>query len=372
VRGLASVAALVVATALAGYGIGQVESQSGSWSATRARPVASADAGRSSASGSFDANAIAAQVDPAVVDVNTVLSNGQGEAAGTGMVLTSSGEVVTNNHVIANATDISVQIGGTGRSHPASVLGYNVSEDVALLKVDGVSGLKTIATGTNVSVGESVVALGNALGQGGTPDAKTGSVSATGQTITVSDQSGASQQTLSNLIQTDAALQPGDSGGPLVDAAAHVVGMDAAASSGNFRFESGGGEGYAIPIQTVLAVAHQIESGKGSGDTHVGERAFLGVGIRDTGTGTRGSPGGGSASAGAVIANVQSGSPAADAGLRQGDEIVSFGGKDVSSISDLTSVLAPYHPNDKVDVSWVDSSGNHHTANVTLTSAPPA
>jgi S1-C subfamily serine protease len=369
VRGLASVAALVVATALVGYGIGQVESQSGSWSATRARPVASADTGRSSASGSFDANAIAAQVDPAVVDVNTVLSNGQGQAAGTGMVLTSSGEVVTNNHVIANATDISVQIGGTGRSHPASVLGYNVSEDVALLKVDGVSGLKTIATG-NVSVGESVVALGNALGQGGTPDAKTGSVSATGQTITVSDQSGGSQQTLSNLIQTDAALQPGDSGGPLVDAAAHVVGMDAAASSGNFRFQSGGGEGYAIPIQTVLAVAHQIESGKGSGDTHVGERAFLGVGIRDTGS--RGSPGGGSASAGAVVANVQSGSPAADAGLRQGDEIISLGGKNVSSISDLTSVLAPYHPNDKVDVSWVDSSGNHHTANVTLSSAPPA
>jgi S1-C subfamily serine protease len=365
VRGLASVAALVVATALAGYGISQVESQSGSWSATRARPVASSDTGRSSASGSLDANAIAAQVDPAVVDINTVLSNGQGEAAGTGMVLTSSGEVVTNNHVIANATDISVQIGGTGRSHPASVLGYNVGEDVALLKVDGVSGLKTIATGTNVSVGESVVALGNALGQGGTPDAKTGSVAATGQTITVSDQSGGSQQTLRNLIQTDAALQPGDSGGPLVDAAAHVVGMDAAASSGNFRFQSGGGEGYAIPIQTVLAVAHQIESGKGSGDTHVGERAFLGVGIRDTGT--RG-PGGG----GAVVANVQSGSPAANAGLRQGDEIISLGGKNVSSISDLTSVLAPYHPNDKVDISWVDSSGAHHTANVTLSSAPPA
>lgn len=370
-RGLASVAALVVATALAGYGIRQVESQSSSWPATRARPVASADTGSSPASGSFDANAIAAQVDPAVVDINTVLSNGQGEAAGTGMVLTSSGEVVTNNHVIANATDISVQIGGTGRSHPASVLGYNVSEDVALLKVDGVSGLKTIATDTNVSEGESVVALGNALGQGGTPDAKTGTVAATGQNITVSDQSGGSQQTLSNLIQTDAALQPGDSGGPLVDAAAHVVGMDAAASSSNFRFQTGGGEGYAIPIKTVLAVAHQIESGNGSGNTHVGERAFLGVAIRDTGT--RG-PGGGSGSSGggAVVANVQSGSPAANAGLRQGDEIVSLGGKNVSSISDLTSVLAPYHPNDKVDVSWVDSSGNHHTASVTLSSAPPA
>jgi S1-C subfamily serine protease len=372
-RGLASVAALVVATALAGYGISQVESQSSSWPAARARPVASADTGHSSASGSIDANAVAAQVDPAVVDINTVLSDGQGEAAGTGMVLTSSGEVVTNNHVIANATDIRVQVGGAGKSHPAAVLGYNVGEDVALLKVDGVSGLNTIATDTNVSTGESVVALGNALGQGGTPDAKTGSVTATGQTITVSDQSGSNQQTLSNLIQSDAALQPGDSGGPLVDANAHVVGMDAAANSGTFRFQSGGGEGYAIPIKTVLDVAHQIESGNGSGDTHVGERAFLGVGISDTEARGRTLYGGSASSGtGAVVANVQSGSPAADAGLQQGDEIVTLGGKNVSSISDLTSALAPYHPNDKIDISWVDSSRNHHTAKVTLASAPPA
>jgi S1-C subfamily serine protease len=370
-RWLASVAALAAATALAGYGINQA-SQSSLWAPTQARPVASSDSGRSS-SGSLDANAIAAQVDPAVVDINTVLSNG-GAAAGTGMVLTSSGEVLTNNHVIANASDIRVQNVGTGKTYSARVLGYNVSEDVALLKVDGASGLKTIATATNASVGQAVLALGNALGQGGTPDAKTGSVTATGQSITVSDESGSNQQTLSNLIQTDAALQPGDSGGPLVDANGQVVGMDAAASSGGYRFQSGGGEGYAIPIETVLAVAHQIESNTGSGDTHVGERAFLGVAIRDLGTPGRfpggGGPGGGSG-IGAVISGVQAGSPAADAGLQQGDEIVSVGGKHVSSISDLTSALAPYHPRDKVDIGWIDSSGNRHAANVTLTAGPP-
>jgi S1-C subfamily serine protease len=362
-----------VATELAGYGISQVESHS-HWvarSSKPARPVASADTGSSSASGNVDVNAIAAQVDPAIVDVNTVLSNGQGQAAGTGMVLTSSGEVLTNNHVIANATDIRVQIGGTGRSHTVQLLGYNVGEDVALLKIDGVSGLKTINTAANVSVGESVLALGNALGQGGTPDAKSGSVTATGQTITVSDESGSNQQTLSNLIQTDAALQPGDSGGPLVDANGQVVGMDAAASSGGFRFQSGG-EGYAIPINTAVAVAHQIESGNGSGDTHVGERAFLGVAIRDAGTSGRIPGGAGSSSSGgAVIANVQAGSPAADVGLQPGDDIVSLAGKRINSVSDLTSALAPFHPNDKVDLDWVDSSG-HHTAKVTLASGPPA
>lgn len=370
-RWLASVAALAAATALAGYGITQA-SQSSSWAPTQARPVASSDNGRSS-SGSVDANAVAAQVDPAVVDINTVLSNG-GQAAGTGMVLTSAGEVLTNNHVIANASDIRVQNVGTGKTYSARVLGYNVSDDVALLKVDGASGLKTIATATNASVGQAVLALGNAMGQGGTPDAKTGSVTATGQTITVSDESGSNQQTLSNLIQTDAALQPGDSGGPLVDANGQVVGMDAAASSGGYRFQSGGGEGYAIPIATVLAVAHQIESNSGSGETHVGERAFLGVAIRDLGTpgrfpGGRG-PGSGSG-IGAVISGVQAGSPAADAGLQQGDEIVSLGGKNVSSFSDLTSALAPYHPRDKVDIGWIDSSGNRHAANVTLTAGPP-
>ncbi len=368
-RGIAAVGALVVSTALIGYAFNQAESQSGSdtGSAARARPVASADSGRTAAPGQLDADAIAAAVDPAVVDINTTLD--QGEAAGTGMVITSSGEVLTNNHVIANATDIRVQIGGTGRYHSAEVLGYNVSEDVALLKIDDVSGLKTVATDTDVSIGESVLALGNALGQGGTPDAKPGSVAAIGRTITVSDESGSSQQTLSNLIQINAALQPGDSGGPLVDADGEVVGMDAAASSGGYRLESSG-EGYAIPIKTALAVAHQIESGNGSGDTHVGERAFLGVAIRDVGT--PGRRGGTSSGDGAAVSNVQSGSPADNAGLQQGDVITSLAGKNVSSISDLTSALAPYHPRDKVDVGWVDTSGEHHTAKVTLTSGPPA
>jgi S1-C subfamily serine protease len=353
-----------------GYAFNQAESDSGgTGSGARARPVASSDSGRAAASGQLDVNAIAAAVDPAVVDINTTLD--QGEAAGTGMVITSSGEVLTNNHVIANATDIRVQIGGTGRSHSAQVLGYNVAEDVALLKIDDVSGLKTVSPDTEVSVGESVVALGNALGQGGTPDTKTGSITAVGQTITVSDESGASQQTLRNLIQTNAALQPGDSGGPLVDTDGQVVGMDAAASSGGFRLESGSGEGYAVPIKTALTVAHQIESGNGTGDTHVGERAFLGVAIRDVGTRSR-IGGGSSSSNGAEVNSVQSGSPAADAGIRQGDVIVSLAGKNVSSISDLTTALAPYHPRDKVDVGWVDSSGDHHTAKVTLTSGPPA
>ena len=326
-----------------------------------------AGAQSSGGQGGLNLGAIESKVDPAVAVVNTTLANGQGEAAGTGIVIGSSGEVLTNNHVIENSSSVKVRFGGTGRSYSADVQGYNVSEDVALLKVDGVSGLPTVATDDSVSVGEPVVAIGNAGGRGGTPDATAGSVRAVGDTIQVADSSGS--QTLRNLIRVDAQLEPGDSGGPLVDADGQVVGMNTAASSGGgFRLRAGSGTGYAVPIKTALSVADQIKSGEGSGDTHVGERAFLGVSIRSQGTGSRSS---GSRS-GAIVGSVQSGSPADDAGLQQGDTITSLAGKSTSSIDDLTSALAPHHPRDKVEVGWTDNSGDRHTAQVTLASGPPA
>jgi S1-C subfamily serine protease len=353
-RGLAVLAAFVLSAGMVGF-------------------VATEAAGAQSSGGQGGLNvaAIESKVDPAVAVVNTTLANGQGEAAGTGIVIGSSGEVLTNNHVIENSSSVKVQFGGTGRSYSADVLGYNVSEDVALLKVDGVSGLDTVRTDDTVSVGEPVVALGNAGGRGGTPDASTGAVRGVGETIQVADSSGS--QTLRNLIRVDASLQPGDSGGPLVDAEGDVVGMNTAASSGGgfrLRTGSGSGEGYAVPIKTAMSVADQIKSGEGSGDTHVGERAFLGVSIRSVGSrsGLRDR----TSSSGAIVGSVQSGSPADDAGLQQGDTITSLAGKSVSSIDDLTSALAPHHPRDKVEVGWTDSSGDHHTAQVTLASGPPA
>ncbi|HEY4397656.1 MAG TPA: trypsin-like peptidase domain-containing protein [Acidimicrobiia bacterium] len=329
------------------------------------------EAGAQSSGGGLDVRTIQSKVDPAVVTINTTLAGGQGQAAGTGMVIGSSGEILTNNHVIENSSALRIQIGGAGRSYSANVLGYNVSEDVALLKIDGVSGLATVHPDTNVTVGESIVALGNAGGRGGTPDAAPGAVRGVGETIQVADSSGS--QTLRNLIRVDAALQPGDSGGPLADAQGDVVGMNTAASTGGgfrLRTGTGSGEGYAVPIKTAMSVADQIKSGQGSGDTHVGQRAFLGVSIR-TSLGSRsGSPN--ARSGGAMVGGVQSGSPADDAGLQQGDTIVTLAGKSISSIDDLTSALAPHHPRDKVDVGWADSSGNHHTAQVTLASGPPA
>jgi S1-C subfamily serine protease len=335
-RRLAAIAALVVGAGFVGFTTTQAGAQS---------------------SGGLDAQEIAAKVNPAVVSITNTLAEGQGQAAGTGMVITPSGEVVTNNHVIQNAGSIRVRIGDSGRGRSAQVLGYNVREDIALLKVDGVSDLKTVTPDTSPSVGESVVALGNGGGRGNTADPTTGSVTAVGEAITVGDLGGSAHR-LTNLIRTNASLQPGDSGGPLIDGDGEVIGVNTAASTGGFRFGSGSRTGFAIPIKTALSIANQIESGQGSGDTHVGERAFLGVSIRS--------------GAGTEIADVQSGSPADKAGIGGGDEIVSLGGKKVRSLDDLTSALAPHHPGDKVPVTWTDDAGRQHTADVTLASGPPA
>ena len=222
-------------------------------------PLAAGSAFAASPSGGLDVTGVAASVDPAIVDITTTLANGA--AAGTGMVLTSSGEVLTNNHVIDGATDIRIQVAGHGVSYGATVLGYDAADDVALLQIDGVSGLTTIAAGDpdGAAVGDAVVALGNALGRGGTPAAAPGSIVALDQTITATDDDGSNPETLRGLIEVDAAIQPGDSGGPLVDAGGTVIGMDSAGSSSG-PFSTTAVAGYAVPIDHALAIAHQIES----------------------------------------------------------------------------------------------------------------
>ena len=175
---------------------------------------------------------IAAKVDPGLVDVVSTLGYQNGEAAGTGQVLTSTGEVLTNNHVIDGATSIKVRDVGNGRTYGAKVVGYDKTHDVAVLQLVNASGLTTVSlSSSGVQSGQKVVALGNALGKGGTPSVATGKVTATGRTITASDESAANAEQLHGLIQTNAGIQPGDSGGPLVNTAGDVVGMNTAASS---------------------------------------------------------------------------------------------------------------------------------------------
>jgi S1-C subfamily serine protease len=316
---------------------------------------------------SLDAAAIAAKVDPAVVDINTTLAYQNGSAAGTGMIISPSGEVLTNNHVIEGASKITVQIAGKGPSYPAQIIGFDKSDDVALLQMEGVSGVKTVelSDSSRVAVGDPVVAIGNALNLPGPPSVAQGSVTAVNQAIQVGGSDGTTEN-LSGLIQTNAQLQQGDSGGPLVNASAQVIGMDTAASVGR-RFTSGSATGFAIPIKTAKSIADQMKSGQANANIHIGPSAFLGVELRAPGT-----SGGSGSSSGAVLSGVAPSTPAEAAGLASGDTIVTFDGKTINSSSDLTELLSGHHPGDRVQVGWVDPSGQHHSATVRLASGPPA
>jgi S1-C subfamily serine protease len=303
---------------------------------------------------------IAAKVDPGVVDINTQLGFQNGEAAGTGMVLTSTGMVLTNNHVIAGSTQISVTDVGNGQTYTATVVGEDPTDDIAVIHLDGASGLKTVPVGDSsvIDEGDAVTAIGNAGGSGGTPAISSGNVIALDQSITASDESDGNSEQLSGLIQTDATLQPGDSGGPLVDSQGHVVGMDTAASSG-FQFQQGASEGFSIPINTALNLAHEIMGNKPSGKVHIGASALIGVIVHD-----------GTSPAGAQVVTVEPGTPADQAGISEGDTVTSLNGRSVDSATGLTALMEGHHPGDHVQIAWVDGSGQQHSASLQLATGP--
>ena len=369
---------------------------------------------------------ITGKVSPGLVDVVSTLGDENGEAAGTGMVLTSTGEVLTNNHVIDGATSISVTDIGNGRTYKASVVGYDKTQDVAVLQLQDASGLTTVSLGNSatVSTGQSVVAIGNAEGKGGQPSVVTGSVTALNQSITASDEGSGSSEQLTGMIETNAPIEPGDSGGSLVNLAGQVVGMDTAAStssetpsaqaanpgqqsqgqtgqSQSGQSQSSGTQAFSIPINEAVSIAAQIEGGNSSSTLHLGSTAFLGVEVSSTststgtGSGASGLGGYGSGSdggygygsgdggygygsgdggtgttSGVQIEGALSGSPAASAGLSAGDVITSIGGQSVTSATQMQSIIAAYHPGDKVSISWTDASGQTQTATVTFASGP--
>jgi S1-C subfamily serine protease len=346
---------------------------------------------------------IASRTDPGLVDVVSTLGYQNAGAAGTGLVLTSSGEVLTNNHVINGATSIKVTDIGNGRTYTAKVVGYDTTDDIAVLQLQNASGLTTVSLGNSsqATTGQSVVALGNAGGKGGTPSVATGTVTALNQSITAGDEGSGSSENLTGMIETNADIQPGDSGGPLVNADGQVIGIDTAASTSSGTPSSGTPsfgqspsgssssssssqsetQAFAIPIDRALTLASQIEASDASSTVHIGATGFLGVEVAspDSSSGSFGGssgsfggsvPGGEQTSSGVTVEGTLSGSPAAQAGLSQGDVIDSVGGQTVSSSSSIESVLEQDHPGDKVSIGWTDQSGQTHTTTVTLANGP--
>ena len=355
------------------------------------------------------------KVEPGLVVISTTQAYNSEAAAGTGMIINRDGLVLTNNHVIAGATKITATAVATGTTYPATVVGYDKSGDIALLRLQGVSGLQTVPLGDSAAVkpGTPVVALGNAEGQG-TMIPAGGKVSALGQTITASDQgSTASTETLHGMIQTSAHIVPGDSGGPLSTASGQVIAMDTAGNSVSTTQQQSAA-GFAIPIDTALAVARQIAAGHASTAVTIGYPPFLGIftasgtspdpqvqaeqqeqsgGFGD-GFGGFGGFGSGSlapaapacytsnssltvpsqiapASSGSLVDGTICGSPAATAGITGGSVITAIDGQPAGSPAQLTSLLARYRPGETIAVTWISPSGQRTTSNIRLTGGPP-
>ncbi len=352
-----------------GIGIGWELARSGGASPAAEGPLTAASPespGRALA----DAQAIADKVDPAVVDINTIITDAlgqRGEGAGTGMIVSSSGEVLTNNHVIQGATSILVTVPGHTGRYTARVLGASPSADVALLQISGVSGLPTVtlANSSALRVGQQVVAIGNALGQGGQPTVTEGAISSLHRSVMVGNGQGGAEH-LRDVIQTTAPIQPGDSGGALVNASGQVVGMITAGSRDVSRF--GTGVGFAIASDNALSVVNQVRAGRASSSVVIGQPGFLGVGVRDVdaiaaerlGLGNR---------SGALVLYAPPGGPADRAGIKPGAVITAIDGTSVASADALGPAIRSHRPGDTIRVTWVDQGGTH-SATVTLATGP--
>ena len=366
--------------------------------------------------------AILKKVAPGLVIINTTLQYSAEQAAGTGMVISAGGQVLTNNHVIENATKISATVLATGRTYPVKVVGYDVTGDIALLQMQGASGLHLVPTGDSAKVktGDPVVAMGNAQGQSEIVPAA-GQVTGVNQTITANDQGGTiSSETLHGMIETNADVVSGDSGGPLANSAGEVIGMDTAGDDVGYSQQQTA-TGFAIPIDTALAVARQIAAGQASSAITIGYPPFIGIYIgkgsssspqaqaaqeqqntnggfgnvpgfgnpgNGSGTGSSGAGGGNAScytsnanlSVPSSIASVSSGtlvlgticdSPATSAGLTAGSVITAVNGQAVGSPDDLTGIVSKYRPRTTISVTWVTPAGQRKTGSLALTAGPP-
>jgi len=334
-RGYVSAIALAAVASAAGTGavVHAIDAP-----ATTAAPVRVVSGAAPAAATASTTQAALAAIEPAVVQINTVVPAGgrsggfrgggfggqTASGAGTGVVVGSDGTIVTNAHVVAGASSIKVTIPGHG-THTATVLGSDATRDLAVVKADGVSGLPvaTFADSSKVKTGDSVLAIGNAEGYGGQNTVTEGIISATDRTLPNDTNSPG------HFLQTDAALNPGNSGGPLVDTLGRVIGIDSEVATGDGSGPAAQNIGLAIPSNDVTGELDSLrKGGSGTTGTTAGSGGYLGVSLADSSDG-----------AGAVIGEVASGSPAAAAGLQVGDTVTAVNGQAVPNSGALATAI---------------------------------
>ncbi len=298
--------------------------------------------------------AAAATATPSTVDIQ--VTTAQGRAEGSGVILTSDGAILTNNHVVAGSTGPITVTLADGSEHGASVVGTSPSYDLAVIRVDNASGLTaaTLGRSTDVQVGQQVVAIGSPQGLTGT--VTTGIVSALDRTVGVQGEDGSA--VVYNGLQTDAPINQGNSGGPLVNLDGQVVGINSAIATSNGQ---GGsiGLGFAIPVDQARRVAQEILSTGGATKPVLGVQ---GSAAPDQGSAT--------SDEGAAIAAVSPGSAAASAGIVAGDTVLKVGDDRVQDVSDLVARIGSHAPGDTVRLTLRGSDGATRTVDVTLGSTP--
>ena len=293
-----------------------------------------------------------------VVIIESELSDAT--SAGTGMVLSSDGYVLTNYHVVQSSTTIYAQVATTGDTYEATMVGHDATNDVALLKLTDASGLDTVTVDSDaVSVGDSVTAVGNSNGQGYL-SAADGAITDTATTVTVESELATSgEETLTDVYETTSQAVPGDSGGPLYDAEGEVTAMTTA---GEQKSGYGGSSttlrSWAIPIAKAMSIVDRIEKGDESGTVEIGPKAYLGVNVQE------------SAGGGLSVSSVEDDGPAARAGIGTGDRILSVNGTAVATENELSTVLAGLEPGDDATVEVTTATGSTQTVHVTLGESP--
>ena len=359
-------------------------------------PTTLAAAAKGSAGKALSEEAIGARIEPSVVDVTATLTYDDETASGTGFVVDAkTGLILTNNHVIRDATKVSVTVPSTGQSYSAQIVGADVPADIAVLEIKPVPGLTEAPIGDSATLdaGDRVMSFGNQAGAGGSPAVATGVISGTGRTIQAADGASGFSETLHAMLATTAKIEPGDSGGPLADSTGTVVGVDTAAGTG------GTSTGYAIPINAAMAAERQITEGRPGPGISLGVNGFLGVVVGSSkasspakqraqehrrGTGGADSPGGcvstqadvltptaiAPVRAGALVMGVLCGTGAASAGIASGDVITEAAGRRIGSSNELTAIVNGTRPGSVVSVTWVSRSGTLRTSQVRLSAAP--
>jgi S1-C subfamily serine protease len=300
------------------------------------------------------------EVTPSLVDITANLQYSDERADDTGIVLSADGLVLTSNNDIAGATSVKATLVSSGRTYTARVLGYDVTQDIALLQLEGATHLRaaTLANSSQVTTGMPVLALGNAQGDGGVTPAA-GIISALDRSINSGNPvQGLTIQTLHDIEQTSAQVGPGDDGGALADSNGQVIGMITTANTSSGQLST---TGFAIPIGTAMAIAREISNGQASSTVYLGQSGFLGVEVETSA---------GRDQSGAVIAGVLDGTPASRAGLAAGDTITGIDSLPVTSSASLSTVLQRYHPGDEVSVRWTAIGGATRTTQITLASGP--